>query len=300
MSLIASHWPHPPDSEIPGSDRTSNSPANARLNPSSACSRSTVARNPISPKLTPNTGMPVPAYIRSAPRIVPSPPSAKQMSTSVRSSAFSSSAGAGSSPCLAVSSGLEPEHGAGLAGERQQRLDRRRRLRRPAVGENRGAADRVHGSTVRAARSRSSTPAPPRLRQPHERLAVALRPGQPRAGVAEHRRAERPGGAADIDQRGAPQLGIADHAALADRLAPDLELRLDQREAVEADRPRSRSTAGRTFASEMNDTSITIRSGAVREVVRAQRPGVASARSPSPAHPSEAASRARRRRRPRR
>src|SRR5256885_1991937 len=75
----------------------------------------------------------------------------------------------------------------------------------------------------------------PRLAQPHERLAVALRPGQARGGEAQHRRpalvARGPG---DGDQRLTPVLRRSHHAAAADLAAPDLELRLDHRQRVEA------------------------------------------------------------------
>ena len=50
-----------PATSMPGSDRTSKSPASARSEPAHASSRSTVAKNPISPKLIPNTGTSVPA-----------------------------------------------------------------------------------------------------------------------------------------------------------------------------------------------------------------------------------------------
>jgi len=49
VSFIASHLPRAPETSIAGSASTSKSPANARSNPCSASSRSTVARNPISP-----------------------------------------------------------------------------------------------------------------------------------------------------------------------------------------------------------------------------------------------------------
>ena len=57
-----------------GSSITSISPAKARSTPSSSSHGSTVARNPIAPKLTANTGTEVPANSRRADRIVPSPP----------------------------------------------------------------------------------------------------------------------------------------------------------------------------------------------------------------------------------
>ena len=59
---------------------TSNCPVSASSSERGRSSRSTVARNPIRPKLIANTGTPVPACLRSARSVAPSPPSTMQMS----------------------------------------------------------------------------------------------------------------------------------------------------------------------------------------------------------------------------
>ena len=83
MSFIAVHVPvRAPDRDRRAARACSNSPANARSKSASSPSGSSVARKPTSPKLTANTGTPVPAYSRSAVRIVPSPPITTQRSTS--------------------------------------------------------------------------------------------------------------------------------------------------------------------------------------------------------------------------
>ena len=56
MSLIAAASPSPVDATSSGSSITSNSPASAWRTPSSSSHGSTVARKPIVPKLTANTG----------------------------------------------------------------------------------------------------------------------------------------------------------------------------------------------------------------------------------------------------
>ena len=61
MSLIAVQLPSGRPTEIVGSSSVSNSPANARSKSRASPSGSTVARKPTSPKLTANTGTPVPA-----------------------------------------------------------------------------------------------------------------------------------------------------------------------------------------------------------------------------------------------
>ena len=61
MSFIAVQLPSGRPTAIVGSSIVSNSPANARSNWTARPSGSTVARKPTSPKLTANTGTPVPA-----------------------------------------------------------------------------------------------------------------------------------------------------------------------------------------------------------------------------------------------
>ena len=95
----------------------------------------------------------------------------------------------------------------------------------------------------------------------------------------------------------AAQRRVAHHAALADALAPDLELRLDHRQAVEPRRGARRARPGRTFAQrderDVDDDQV----GRVRELRRRRRRARWRARSRSRARPCAAASRARRRRR---
>ena len=92
-----------------------------------------------------------------------------------------------------------------------------------------------HGSTTRARRLEVGVRAgAPALGQPHEGLLVALGARQARGREAEHRGAVRAGAAADGDERRAAIVGRAHDAALAHPLAPDLELRLDHGQRVEA------------------------------------------------------------------
>ena len=72
-----------------GMARTSNSPRSARPKPVSRSWLSTVARKPISPKLTAKTGTPRPANRRRAERIVPSPPITTARSVGASGSASS-------------------------------------------------------------------------------------------------------------------------------------------------------------------------------------------------------------------
>ena len=85
----------------------------------------------------------------------------------------------------------------------------------------------------RARRLRGPPPAPPRLGQPNERLEVALGARQPGAGVAHHGRPQPAGGRAHGHQRPPPRRGVPHDPALADLAPPDLELGLDQGQAVE-------------------------------------------------------------------
>src|SRR5213075_2884290 len=84
----------------------------------------------------------------------------------------------------------------------------------------------------------------PRLREPDEALAVAGRAGQTRARVAEHIQTQPLAGRlANRDERRPAIVGRADHAALPDQLPSDLELRLYERQAVEARRRRAHHRA---------------------------------------------------------
>jgi len=71
-----------------------------------------------------------------------------------------------------------------------------------------------------------------RFSQPHEALLVALRPRQARAGEAEHGGSEPTGRTRSTEERIAPRPDVAHHAALAHALPADLELGLDQSQAV--------------------------------------------------------------------
>ena len=121
-----------------------------------------------------------------------------------------------------------------------------------------------------------------------------------RARVAEHclRRAASAARATAVERAASCNDGIAHDAALADgRPRPTsnwglISARQSNRGAAHA------SAAGSTLATEMNETSITIRSGAYGESsAGASGAGVASARSRSRAGRCAAASRVRRRRR---
>jgi len=144
--------------------------------------------------------------------------------------------------------------------KRAQRLGPSARAR---VRQDGRSARDAHGSTSRAAGLEIADRAGATcLREPHEALAVALRARQARRGEGEDRRpafarapTRRPPARRD-DRR------AAHDAALAHPVAAHLELRLDHRQRIEALGRQQASTAGRTFVSEMNDTSATTRSGA--------------------------------------
>ena len=71
--------------------------------------------------------------------------------------------------------------------------------------------------------------------QMDEELAVALRPGQP--GVYDADRGlltPREGGVDDVSKHAPVELGVADDAAAADLVLPDLELGLDEHDRVPA------------------------------------------------------------------
>ena len=78
----------------------------------------------------------------------------------------------------------------------------------------------------------------PALGEPDEALLVPRRARQPGGGVAEHGVPLRGGPLTDRDERRPPVVRRAHDAALPHLLAPDLELRLDQREAVPPSPPR--------------------------------------------------------------
>ncbi len=85
----------------------------------------------------------------------------------------------GLEPVLACLLPIEPEHGADVLGDPQQRGDRRPRLLRAAVGEHGRRANRLHGSTSRAARSRSSSPGRPPSAIHTNDSRLPLGPGSP-------------------------------------------------------------------------------------------------------------------------
>ena len=266
--------------------------------PSSSSHGSTVARKPIAPKLTANTGTPrageraqrgedravAAEHDREVGVAAPGRPGSTAPGHERRASRSRPAAAAPRRPASAASSAIRRSAGAGVVRARLwlktviervasrlhpsrrglEVLDARRRGRpRPARRSSRGCRP------ARAApRTRSRAPPQPELL----------------ARVRGHRH-----------ERRAAVVRRAHHAALADALAPDLELRLDQGQAVEA-RRRAASTAGSTLVSEMKETSATIRSGA-----KGSSPGSSGgrcgARSPSRAGPGAASSAARRRRR---
>ena len=97
----------------------------------------------------------------------------------------------------------------------------------------------AHGSTAATAASRSATSAP-LAAAPDEGLAVALRPGQPGGGEAEHRQAELAGRVGDGEDRLAAVGRRRGRRRPADPLAAELELRLDHRQDVAAGRDAGR------------------------------------------------------------
>ncbi len=221
----------------PGIGITSSSPASARRMPSSSSSGSTVARKPIVPKLTANTGT-------SRPRVEPQRREDRAVAAEHDGE-------------VGVAVRVGAEHDAVLRLDavlldlvlRQAHLHPRlarqldhapQRARRSAPGARGVKTVRRlrDGSALRAAASRSSSaPSRPASAIQTKRLAVPGRAGQPGGREAEHRQAElRARELADGDQRRAPVVGRAHHAALAHALAAHLELGLDHREQVEARR----------------------------------------------------------------
>ena len=150
-------------------------------------------------------------------------------------------AAAGSRPCLLVSSG----RGAASTPASRRQLDAAV-ASAGAVSSGRRCVKTVtsatgaHGSTSRAAGLQRPRRAPARARPRRASTNVSrlpFGPGQARGREAEHRRAERRAPPRPTaTSAAAAGAGVAHHAALADPLAADLELRLDQRQAVEARR----------------------------------------------------------------
>ena len=183
-----------------------------------------MARKPTSPKLIANTGTPVPAKSRRPVRIVPSPPSTMQRSTSRVVGLDELDPLAALEAVLAGLLGVEHERGAGAPRERDELAQR---LGRVAVAAAVGLDDGPHLDL----RDRHGVPTRCSA-EPQERLAVAGRAAsadgaKPRTAAPSARRA---------DGRRSPRgaLRVAHDAAAADVLAPDLELRLDHRQRVEA------------------------------------------------------------------
>ncbi len=169
-------------------------------------------------------------------------------------------------PVLGGLVGREAQRDAARAGDLHQRADGARGLARPPVGDDAGGAHHASTSSDRAgARA---------LGQPQERLLVAGRAGERGRRAAEDGGAVLARGGGDVVDDLAPQLRVLDHAALADPLAADLELRLDHRQAVERARPWSRGPPGRTLRQgdegDVDDDQIR----AVREVAGRDRAGV--------------------------
>ena len=199
------------------------------------------------------------------------------MSTS-RATGRRSPAPSGSpAPCLSVSS--TPQRSSTPARSARSSAPRAppRSSPRPAVGDHRRGAYQAHpGSTAARAGLESATRSRPASASHDERLEVALGPGQSRAREAAARGSEpRPRPSADRRPAPAAQRRIADDAALADAPPPDLELRLDQRQASKGGAAREHRRRA-PCASEMKETSITARSGAYGSVDGLQRPRVAA------------------------
>ena len=169
------------------------------------------------------------------------------------------------SPCFSASSG--GNRTSIPAVRRPARSGRPQRVRRsPAVGRaerrDRRAAGALTARPRAPRRGRSTRPgrAASAIQTKLSRLPAG--PGRPEEAKPSTDVAERAGEAlAGGRERGAPVGGVADHAALADAPPPDLELRLDESQAVEPLGGAPPSTAGSTLASEMKETSTTTRSG---------------------------------------
>ena len=178
------------------------------------------------------------------------------------------------------------------------------------MGEDLGRADPRHGGAAHGAAASSSvsrgggdqvlhSPALG-LGAPHEALAVAGRPGQARGAVPLHARARAARAASPADdQRLEAVVGVAHDPALAHPAAPELELRLHQREQVEARRgagDHRGQDLGQGDEREVHHDQV----GPVRQGRGVQPPGVHPLHHGHAADPRAAASRALRSRRPRR
>ncbi len=126
--------------------------------------------------------------------MVPSPPMAKQISTSSFISASSSSPGARRELVLAGLLGVEPERDAGLGTPRSSALaSAAAGLGRAPVGHHGGGAHRRSRLDLPGRRLEIVDPATRSLGQPDERLQIALGAGQPGAGVTHDGGSERLG-----------------------------------------------------------------------------------------------------------
>ena len=214
-------------SRAPAARSTSNWPDSASSSERARSSRSTVARNPIRPKLIANTGTPLPACLRSARRVAPSPPSTRHTS------------------------------GVVAVVRRRTRASRPPRAPRPSAGASpprspsgrswvKTSTVRIRGTVVpligaagsssasRAAVIRSSTP--PRSASVHH-MKLSRLPAGPGRPEEQYRWTLSPSATCRLsrgDQRLEPVLGLPHHAPLAHAPAPELELRLDESEHVEA------------------------------------------------------------------
>src|SRR5581483_3114172 len=154
---------------------------------------------------------------------------------------------------------VEAQDRAELVRQSEEHLDRRRCLVRPAVREQGGPGYRVHGSTSRAAVSRSSTPPPRPASANHTNVSrFPFGPGSSELAY--------PSTLTQIERAASPTATSAERRAAASRTTPPLPtasrptsncglIRARQSNSGEV----QASTEGSTFASEMNETSMTTR-----------------------------------------
>ena len=211
------------------------------------------------PKLTPKTGTPVRAKVRSAKRIEPSPPRTRQRS-GWSGSGSTASTPAAASPCLAELLRRRDQPPAGLAGDRGRQRDGLGGGGRMGVGDqHRGRIASSLTAPPPGSRPRGRRSPSPALAAPDEGLAVALRPRQPRGGEAADRQAEVAGGRGHREDRLAAVGGVADDAPCPTRSRPSSNWGLTIA-SISPPGARQSSTAGRILASEMKETSTVARS----------------------------------------
>ena len=271
MSLIAVQIPSGRPTEIAGSSSVSKSPANARSKSPSSPSGSTRGQEADLAEVDGehrHAGAGVAAQ-RGEDRAVAAEHDAEVDVVGAVGLELEPVARRRARAC-AVSSASKRSVDAGAPGGGDQLAQRGRGLGGAAVGEH---ARRLHTLDLRAA-ARVGTAPGGRPRPSHTNVSrLPAGPGRPDGAKPSTAAPSARARAATDDDRLARSAGSRTTPPLPTRSRPTSNCgltiaRQSKRSAAQA------STAGRTLVSEMNETSMTIRSGAVRQLVRRQRAGV--------------------------